>query len=182
MLLLRLCLPLLEAFSKVSLIGLCLWLTEDLGATESVVRIHLDFQGNMVAFLLGEIMTCVFLWIVERKHSHQTASHIDASLPFLHLGYFFSKVTSTQVLIDWVSEECLPLRKMSSLSLLSAIVAHTVTITLYCCHWNGSDTPTPPKLVLHEQYLSSQSLGRCCLKFCQGPCGYKAMVHCSFTL
>lgn len=61
MFLLRLCLPLLEAFSKVSLIGLCLWLTEDLGATESVES-HLDFQENMVAFLLGEIMLlCISL-------------------------------------------------------------------------------------------------------------------------
>lgn len=37
-------------------------MAEDLGATESVVRIHLDFQGNMVAFLLGEIMLlCISL-------------------------------------------------------------------------------------------------------------------------
>lgn len=44
---------LMEAFSKVSLIDLFIWLTEVLGAVEAMVMIHLDFKGNMVALLLG---------------------------------------------------------------------------------------------------------------------------------
>lgn len=183
MFLLCLYFPLLETFSEVSLTGLFLWLTADLWAMESVVMICLDFKGNVaVAFFLVKSCSCVFLLIVERKHSHQTASHIDVRFPFLHLDSFFSEVMSTQLLVDWVLEKCLLVREMSSSSLLSTIVAHRVTIALYCCHWSSSDTPTPPKLVLHEQCLSSQSLGRCSLKFCQGPCGYKAVMYRSFTV
>lgn len=43
----------MEAFSKVLLIDLFIWLTEVLGAVEAMVMIHLDFKGNTVALLLG---------------------------------------------------------------------------------------------------------------------------------
>lgn len=39
---------LMEAFSKILLIDLFIWITEVLGAVEAMVMIHLDFKGNTV--------------------------------------------------------------------------------------------------------------------------------------
>lgn len=170
MFLLCLYFPLLETFSEVSLTGLFLWLTADLGAMESVVMICLDFKGNMA----------IPLFWVKSFTSDSVPHWCKVSFSPFRLLFIWSHVYSA---FGWLGAGKMPSCKGDVILVIAAtIVAHRVTITLYCCHWSSSDTPTPPKLVLHEQCLSSQSLGRCSLKFCQGPCGYKAVMCCSFTV